>query len=446
MRILLVTNNKQLNKELDAEVYDHIGQIKTINSDDVLIINSYTDDEYHAGVELSNLIQQDLQYVLYLTDKPLLNMTSLVKSIGGLVDTEEYLLDTETLMVLIQNFKDTSKHKQQTLKYTNDIIAADAIETDLSDVDSGSQALINQSSIDVIKTFYHDYALGTIDTTNKAYLNIVLKAINDINDSGQSLTNYDKDVTNTVNELYSKASSELSQLENTRIQLTEELEHVTDKFHRITEQQGFLGLGNKIESFAPYKHINQHGTQVIVFKEYSQTRYLTSFILGYYQHIKTEMHKRLRVLFVLPNKQTIINKYEKSSEKIIHVTTNNYQSEEVVTNDLLYTEIPVSRMYQFLLDTHDDYFLVIDRTYNNEFCINGRVTKWHAFSGRSEADANPDIKENRIFSIRKLTQRDIVINHVENYPSANVDRRATYNKNFIEEYKKLDVINKITIK
>lgn len=438
MRIVLVTRKQDYFTDLNAEIYDSLSAITLIKPDDVLIINSYYDDEYRAGIALSKLIQSDLKYVLYLSDNPQLNMTSLVRSINGLVDTEEYLLDPDTLGVLIGEYKDTINLRKETTKYSTNAFEVAAITPSIIDeTDTGSSQLLNHSSIEVVESFYHDFVHGTVDKANTAYLGLVSKAISDINGSSKTLNTYDKDVSDTVNDLYSRASEELSTLQAKKDELEEALDDVKDKYKKMTQQNKNIGLGRQIDNFAAYTHTAKVGTQVIVYKEYSQVRYLTSMILGYAAYLKSNMYKRVHVLFVIPNKPTIIKKYKKSTQNFVHVTTENYQSEDVVSEDILFTEMPVARIYKYLLSINDDILIIVDRTYNDEFCVNGRVNKWHAFSGKTEADLYPNINEHRVFPIKKISKDDVVIGHVDGYSTAPQNRKATYDRYFKEVFKSM---------
>lgn len=418
-RILVTTNAEEFDLE-GVTIVSSISDVAHITPETLLILHTYEEDEYTAGVRIADLINQGLSRLMYLTDDPKLNMYSLVASVGGLNETSAYLLDNETLEVLINETQD------------------DEITTS----DQGAGALVSTSSVDILKKFYYDYTSGEVDKTNTAYLQLVERAIDDIATSSNELAVYDKDVKETVNNLYMQAFNELDRLEGSKLEIETSLKEIQEMYEELKGQS--TGL-SKLESFAPYRHVKNTGTKLIVFKEYSQVRYLTTFILGYAEHLATIMHKRVRVLFIIPNKDTYLKKYRTVPANFFHLTGDNFNTEDALNNTVYYTEVPIVRMYKHLTTLNDDILIVVDRTYNYDFAVKGNVTQWHAFSGKSEADSYGKDVTNRIFSIKGITSRDVVISHIPKYENEPINRQAQYSKTFNKVYEGLDVINKVQL-
>lgn len=419
--ILLITKTPQKFIELGLDTLDSLGEINKLTADDLLIINSYKEDEYTAGVKIAELIQKGLKNIMYLTDEPKLNMASLVDSLNGVNDSETFLFDAESLQILIDDYL---KNREV---YDVAVVGADK--------------LVDKNSIDIIKTFYKDYAQGNKNIKNEGYLALVDNAIKNIAESTTELTNYDLEVKETVNKLYMQASMEIEKLAENKLEIEKRLNEVEIMYNEL---QGRTNKLTQVQSFASYRHVKQHGTKIILVKEFSQVRYLTSFVLGYMDYLQTVLHKRVRLLTVIPNKDTLLKKYSEVPEGFFHLTGDNYNTEDALNNTIYFTETPISRIYQHLLTLNDDILLVLDRSYNEEEIIKGRVKNWYAFSGKTEADIYPKIKNNKIFSM-KGSKNDIIISHIPSYETQRLNRKVQYAKYFNDTYKKMAEENKIEL-
>lgn len=424
MKITLVTKEPSKFDLASIETVQSIAEVKDIGYDDVLILNSYEETEYKAGIILAEMIQKGLRYLMYLNDEPKLNMSSLIASVGGIVDTEDYLADIETLEYIIGNYTDNNVD-------TTDLTV------------SGADDLVNNKSVEILSTFYKDFVSGKADVANEAYLELVETAINDITQSTTTLKDYSEDVKTTVNMLYRKASEELDGLQNRKTKIEDELVNIKSLYEDL--ESNTKSIVN-VDTFASYKHVKQSGTKVIIFKEYSQTRYLTSFVMGYMEHLSNIMHKRVRLLILIPNRDTYLNKYRMMPTQPYHISGDNYESEDSINSDVYYTALPLKRIYQHLLNAlSDDYLIVLDRGYHDKPAITGNTKIWHCFSGKTEANMYKNVNKNKIFSIVGLQSTDIIINHIENYPVSEVNRRAIYSKLFKEKYKELDKVNGVKL-
>lgn len=421
-RVLVTTKPNDFELSKDIEVVSSISSVQQVEPNMLLILNTYTEDEYEAGIRIAELIEKGLSKLYYLTDDPKLNMYSLVASLNGVNETEDYLLDEESLEVLISETE------------TNELLPATV---------GVAEGYVSPNSVDILKRFYQDYTSGNIEgLANTAYLQLVDRAINDIANSSNELIIYDKDVKETVNQLYTQAFHQLNELEDSKDEIEATLLEVQEMYDELKGQSTTLG---KLDSFSPYRHVKSSGVRLIVFKEYTQVRYLTSFVMGYAEHLANIMHKRVRVLFVVPNKDTFLKKYKTAPANFYHLTGDNYNTEDALNSTLYYTEVPILRMYKHLTNLNDDILLIVDRTYNNDFAVKGNVTSWHAFAGKSEADVYTKQKSNRIFSMRGVTTSDIVIAHIPKYEVEVINRQAQYSNTFTETYKRLDQINKVYV-
>lgn len=399
--------------------------------DYIVVINSFEEDEYEAGILLGELVNKyNINKLLYLSDKRDLNIASIVYQNKGIVETEDYLSDIDSLEAIIEEID--SDNEVQEVNYA-------LTSTDLS----------NKDAVGIIQTFYRDVSLGKLDLDNKNYLNIVRQAVKDLDGNVKEIDTFVSRVSTTLNNLYNNAYKNLDDL-------SKELGTVKQDYHNLSEKFKMLegiredenASANSIQSFNSYKVANTYGTKFIVFKEYSSVRYLTSFVMGYKNHLENKLSKRVRLIFVIPNKYNWLEKYKHSPANMAHYSIENdiYRNESSHNNKVGYCEKPISKLYQYFSQLSDDYVIVVDRVHESRPSVIGKVETWHCFSGKTEAELYPNTSGKRILTMKGVTKDDIVIPHISKFPALPAERVRLYDSKAVIEdlYTKMDEKTGIT--
>lgn len=432
MTVRLITKHIKrfpLENIVTYESFASLIQDSDLNKSDIVIINTYDEDNYEAGILLGQLRQENhISSIHYLSDDRDLNISSIIIESGGTVDTEDYLTDPDSFDVFLE-----SVGENEQISDPNITLAG----SDLS----------KQGSVSIIQSFYRDVSLGRLDLSNKSYLNTVKKAVEDLNTNVTDINHFLKAVSHTINDLYNNAYINLDELSNELMSLQTDYGKLQEKFERL---QGVREAesSNSIQNFSSYKVNNNYGARFIVFKEYSSVRYLTSFILGYKNHLESKLSKRVRVIFIIPNKVNWLDKYANPASNMAHYSIENetFKNEVSTTNKVGYCEKPINKLYQYFSDLSDDYIIVVDRTSDSKPAVIGNVETWHCFSGKSESDIYPGTSDKRIFTMKGTSASDIVIPHINSYPLLASERGRIYDSTTqIEElYKRMDESMSIT--
>lgn len=432
MTVRLITKHSKrfpLEQVVTYESFASLIQDPELDENDTVIINTYDEDNYEAGILLGQLKHEhNISSIHYLSDDRDLNISSIVISTGGTADTEDYLTDPDSFEIFIDSVDLGEK-----LSDPNITLA-------------GSD-LTKQGSVSIVQSFYRDVSLGKLDLSNKSYLNTVKQAVEDLNTNVNDINHFLEAVSHTINDLYNNAYINLDEISKELMSLQTDYGKLQDKFERL---QGVRDTesSNSIQNFSSYKVVNSYGARFIVFKEYSAVRYLTSFILGYKNHLESKLSKRVRVIFVIPNKMNWLDKYANPASNMAHYAIENetFKNEVSTTNKVGYCEKPINKLYQYFSDLSDDYIIVVDRTSDSKPAVIGNVETWHCFSGKSESDIYPGTSDKRIFTMKGTSASDIVIPHINSYPLLASERGRMYDstKQIEELYKRMDKTMNIT--
>lgn len=403
---LITTHERKYNLE-NVKNYPSLTKLledAELSDKDTVIINTYEEDDYEAGILVGELLHQvGVEKLLYLSDNRSISLSSIISKNNGTVDTEEYLLDYDTLEVILD---DLDSNQSAPVALT-------------------PQDLTKINAVEIIKSFYRDVSLGKLDLSNSSYLKTVRDAVDELGGNSEQIDKFISEVRDTVTNLYENTYLNLGDLSSELDSIKADYSKLSDKFETL---QGTRSNSSSIQSFSSYNIANTYGTKFIVFKEYSAVRYLTSFIMGYKTHLENKLSKRVRLIFIIPNKFNWIEKYKNSPANMAHYAIENdvFRNEECLNNKVGFCEKPINKLYQYFSNLSDDYILIVDRVNEPKPSVIGKVNTFHCFSGKTEADIYPGTSEKRILTMKALTETDIVIPHVSDFPKLTSERMRLY--------------------
>ena len=403
---LITTHERKYNLE-NVKNYPSLTKLledAELSDKDTVIINTYEEDDYEAGILVGELLHQvGVEKLLYLSDNRSISLSSIISKNNGTVDTEEYLLDYDTLEVILD---DLDSNQSAPVALT-------------------PQDLTKINAVEIIKSFYRDVSLGKLDLSNSSYLKTVRDAVDELGGNSEQIDKFISEVRDTVTNLYENTYLNLGDLSSELDSIKADYSKLSDKFETL---QGTSSNSSSIQSFSSYNIANTYGTKFIVFKEYSAVRYLTSFIMGYKTHLENKLSKRVRLIFIIPNKFNWIEKYKNSPANMAHYAIENdvFRNEECLNNKVGFCEKPINKLYQYFSNLSDDYILIVDRVNEPKPSVIGKVNTFHCFSGKTEADIYPGTSEKRILTMKALTETDIVIPHVSDFPKLPSERMRLY--------------------
>jgi hypothetical protein len=401
----LVSTSEELNLEGYKKV-ESLDDVVMADETSVIIIHSFKEDVYKGSLLITDLYRKrGVSKFIYINAKPSDRIRVLIESINGIVEDDEYLLaDKDEMHDLVALLEDNN---------------LEVIESTLPSINTG---------FEVMNEFLTRFEKGDPSLTDPLYLEVVNRAVNDIRKQVSLQEERTELMGRGVIETYENTLEVINSLKKQAEQLREQLDEI--------ESTRGIRLG-KVETLSYYPPITYAGsTPLVVFKEITACRYLTSFVLAYANHLQTVRSKRVRVIIVVGKQPLIKNKYKNMFE----LTKDNYKSGEAIIQTVAYTTTPIKVLMLHMTKQSDELVIVLDRTYEKDPIIKGRAKVFYGVSSLSEIEReNLDVTK-CICSIRAISNALVTIKHISNFPIDVDSRLDKYERNFHEDFNRLDEI------
>lgn len=233
-------------------VTDSLKKVIDFTGVTTLIIQSCIESDFDAGVFIGDLKKKGVDLFLYISSNPSAVLQMVIKGVDGYYYEDEfYFDDEEELQVLIS---DIEEERQEA---SNNTSAFEAVAT---------------PALNIISTFMKGYVAGDKLVQTPMFLEQTNSAIADLTNVFRQQELELQTMGNSALEVFEKASAIIRNMNEQKKAIEkqlEQLEHVTA--NSTTNRPAF---GNSVLFFSPYKYIGN--SRVLVLKEYSPTRYLTS--------------------------------------------------------------------------------------------------------------------------------------------------------------------------
>ena len=229
--------------------------------------------------------------------------------------------------------------------------------------------------------------------------------------------------------VFSRASSVIRSFSET----TKSLQRKVEELETVTSSAPTKpAFGNNIVFFAPYKYLGN--ARVLLVREYSPCRYLTSFMLGYLHHVHYELNRRPKLIFVHQKGQGVSAKYDDFTA----ITQDSMGMQSLYDNEIIATNNPKKEVMQELLNKHNDVVIVVDRLYSTQDIVSGRLRRVNAVGSRSDIARYKVKPEDTIFSITSQPKQLFHLPTIKNFPIESDARYATYSQVMQNNYMILD--------
>lgn len=177
--------------------------------------------------------------------------------------------------------------------------------------------------------------------------------------------------------------------------------------------------------FPPVSYMVPPSKKMVLIKEFSPCRYLTSFVLAYQNYLKVLGNRRVKVIFVIPaSSPMLMTKYTEA--KFCVITNASKERSDLYEQDLIATNIPQKDIMLRILETgRFDTIIVVDRLFNNTIVQGDGVKELAAFSGLSDVEKYPKVKRGAVISSGAIIPGSLLtIPNIAKYPPPNkVDSR-----------------------
>ena len=363
---------------------------------EVVVINSFTEAEFDAGVLFNRLVRRGVTKFFYISKKmsAVIQMLTLVQK-GFISHDEFYLTEEDELMSLVSD---------ENLGYS---LASD--------------------SLSVLEDFVHRYSENDSKTMTPLYLEQVKHAMVDLSEQTHNLEAQVTAMGNTVSEIFKTASQLIASIDKQNKEIVKKL----DELERQSSSGGF-SFENNINYFPAYNYLGNK--KVIEIREYSPTRYLTSFVLGYAHYLQSQKNLRVKVIFVVAKAKGISDKYSDYPM----ITRENLKQSSLYEAPILATNIPQKGVLQELLSKQEDVYLVVDRLWGMHDIVSGRVKRLAVANSYSDIVRYKLKPEETVFSVVAQNHQLFCLSTIKSYPSDIMSRKAAYFQLYYEKYALLD--------
>lgn len=374
-----------------------------LNGVDTVIIHKYAESDFDAGVFITNFNKNGVKMFVYISDTPSKTMMATMKGVeGSCFEDEFYLDDEEELVALLES---------------------------LEDVDTAISR--SEPALNVLNDFVDAASRGEERVNTPLFLSTVTNSLHEIAELTQQqslqLTEMGKSVVN----VFEKASSIIQKLSMMKKESDDKLMELETNAAALAPSRATFS--NSIMFFAPYTY--RSNAKLLLIREYSPVRYLTSFVLGYLHHLHYELNRRPKLIFVVGKGAGVASKYEDYPI----ITQDNMSLASLYTGEVVVTNNPKKEVMKELLSKPNDVFVVVDRLYSSVDIVSGRLVKVNALSSRSDIARFKVKPEDSIFTVTRQPKQLFEIPVMKNFPVEIEARYANYAQVMSSSYEILDM-------
>ena len=386
-------------------VVDSFKKVNELQGVTTLIVHKYKESDFDAGVFISTFHNNGINQFIYISENPSSTLRMVLKGVNGYYFEDEfYLEDEEELISLLEDIG-------------------------MSDNDESSTALASPA-LDVVSDFIQSFARGEERIKAPLYLEQVTGAVNELSEITHQQELQLSTMGASALEVFEKASTIIKNMDAQRKVIEKQLEELEmSQANSVSNKPSF---GNNIMFFSPYKYIGN--AKVLLIREYAPCRYLTSFVLGYLNHLHYELNRRPKLIFVHQKGAGVSAKYlefPSISQESMGIASL-YDGEIVATNN------PKKEVLKDLLTKPNDVIVVVDRLYGSQDIVTGRITKVNAVGSRSDIARYKLKPEQTIFSVTRQPKELFTIPNIKQFPIEVDARYAIYSQVMANAYKILD--------
>lgn len=388
------------NKFKNFTVVDSFKKLRTMSNITTLVINSFVENDFDAGVFISDLkTKGEIKNFFYINSELSTTIVMLIKGMKGHISEEEwYLEDEEELKGYI-----------------------DSVTEEEEDASSSLPAL------GVVDQFIQGFVKGDSEINTPLYLQRVKVALNELNEITHKQEVQISTMGESAIEVFESASKIIRAIDAQKREIEKQLSVLETKGNETASNM----FSNTAIFFQPYRYMN--AKKVLVIKEYSPCRYLTSFVYNYVRHLHYDKNKRVKLIIVHQKGANVSAKYS----NITNITSENCGQKVLYNNEYIATNNPKKEVMSELL-TDCEYFVVLDRLYLGESIVTGKVNIVNAVSGVSDIKRYHLDIQDTIFSVTNYKNCLLCIPVIKNFPVEEDARRAMYTQTLSKGYEVLD--------
>lgn len=378
-------------------------KVRELKGVTTLIIHNCEESEFDAGVFITEFHNSGISQFIYISSEPSFTIKMMIQGLNGYYFEDEfYLEDEEELDSLLEECGMANNEETTALATVNATVISDFIKA---------------------------FARGEDRINAPVYLEQVNAALDSLVEQNNQQQVQITTMGQTAIGIFEKASTIMKNLNEQKIKIEKQLQELEDNQNSMPSR---APLGGGIQYFSPYRYNGNN--KVLLIREYSPCRYLTSFTLGYLHHLHYNLNKRCKLVFVVQKGQNVMQKYNEFT--MLSAESSGYGA--LYDNEILVTNNPVKEVMKNILEKPCDVFVIVDRLYGTQDIVSGRPIRLNAVSGFGDV-ARFKIKANEtIFPVTTVPDGFVTIPTMKGFPIEQDSRYATYMQVMGEAYRKID--------
>lgn len=411
--------------ELDKSAFDNFivverfAEVRKIGASliDTLIIHHFKESTFDAGVYINEFKNSGIKRFIYISEHPDETVKMCLKGLNSYVyDIEDYLSDEEELNILLEDLVAEEKEGAKT-----------------------TALVTTEQKIKILENFIECFKKKDPVINAPIYLNRVKDAVNELSVITQKQELQINTMGAESREIFAKASEIIEKIQMQNIKVNEKLKELEESANDV---HGRTPLGNSIDIYGQYKHFG--ATTVLLIREYSPCRYLTTFVMAYEHYLHYALNKRAKLVICHSKAAEISKKY--GGDDFVSITEVSYKTTSLYANEKIAINIPKKDLMKKLIDVNNvDIVIVVDRLYGKNPILTGKnVTTLNAISGSSDVaryGLNAHFSDT-IIPVSEFTvggkQPFVTLQTIQDFPPEIDTRYAAYNMQYLETFKKLD--------
>ena len=238
--------------------------VDKISDIEILIIHEYKESDFDIGIFINEFHKQGIGTIIYMNTNQSITVNTLISGVSGYSLSDDFYLDDE-----------------------------DELNSIIEDLLSGEAETDSLTDSAVVVNFIQSFARGDEQINAPLYLDQVKQAVNNLS---KIVTQKDYQITNmgeNTLEIFENASTIIKQLTEYNRKTSKEIDTLKQEINKNLRTNN-KPLSNRIDVFGQYNFISG-STNVLLVKEYTPCRYLTSFLLMYSEYLHKRRGKRVKL-------------------------------------------------------------------------------------------------------------------------------------------------------
>ena len=398
-------------------VVDSFSAIKKLGTPciETLIIHHFKEKVFDVGIFINECKDSGIKRFIYISENPDETIKMCLKGLNSYVyTTEDYLEDEEELKFLI-----------------DDII---------QDENKNSTALSNvEQNVNILEEFIDGFKRKDPKIGAPIYLNRAQEAVNELSVVTQKQELQLTTMGEESRKIFSQARTIIEQL---ILQNKEREAQILEAQQNANTTAARVPMSSSVSIYAPYSHFS--AVPVLLFREYSPCRYLTSFVMAYEHYLHYQLNKRVKLIICHSKDAQISKKY--TGNDFVAITDVSYKTTSLYDNEKIAINVPKKDLLKKLIDVSNiDIVIVVDRLYGNTPIIKGKhITTINAISGSSDVErfGLSNAFADTIIPVSEFKYKGkspfVTLKTIQDFPPEIDTRYAAYTLYYKEIFSKLD--------